>query len=393
MNVARLAMARARSAGRVFGILAPTGAGLAAASVSLPLNNGNARDVGGAVLGGLIEDALQVVGNDATVVATSMRGHMGRITILSDKDARLEDIERKQARLIDVAPSMLALMDIATSDHMRGINLLDPIGANSPTFDLPEVSSETRSDSAILVEAVESGELDQLPEQRRLKLVRFLRKRLEDEWLEARTQLDFRKGTAVASLLVRFEQTQANLWRLAFACHQSGDRAAASDATTRLLEAHPGSPPALLSAVLTSDSASSEELLAIVTSIDPADLKLPSVRSVWGRSAIKAGMVDEGLEVLEDLIAKGNPLLLDRVVAANALRTKGDQEKALAVLGPVGRSATAPLQWRLLRARLLLQNGNVDEAKRTCESILESFPQEARATEILERCDSSEGAS
>jgi tetratricopeptide (TPR) repeat protein len=253
-------------------------------------------------------------------------------------------------------------------------------------FTMPEHAGDPPSESRTLVEALEDGTLQALPKRRQKTLMRFLTRRLLEEWNEARDKLNFKNGARIASLMVRIEASQANVWRLAFACQQSGDSKGAAEASQRLLESFPGSSVALLSAALLSDSTNTEELRAIVDAIDPATIRLPSVRSTWGRTAIRAGRVEDGLAVLEKLIDKGTPLLMDRVVAASSMRSKGENARALSLLGPVGSGPTAPLNWRVLRARLLLETGHREEARALAQSILEAFPFESRAKQVLEKC-------
>jgi hypothetical protein len=385
LEAARAGLAKAKSTGRALQVLASDGVDFAAVGISIAVNDERAHAVGSVVLDILVESVLESMGPDTLIITTSLRGRIGQLALLLPQDGLAEVGDEKEVLLLDVAPTCLSLLGVDCPDHVAGRSLFESPMQSTQTISMPDEAEDHPSESRTLINAMEEGEFKKLPNQRKRTLVRFLKQRLLDKWNKARMKLDFKSAARTAELMVRFEASQINLWRRAFACQHSGDSDGASKAVQSLLELYPGSPVALLSAALMSESASTEELRTIVDAIDPSTLNLPSVRSTWGRTAIKAGRIDEGLDVLEKIIDTGSPLLMDRVVAASVMRSKGDDARALELLGPVGSGETSPLNWRILRARLLVANGRKEEACSIARSILAAFPLESRAKEILEK--------
>ena len=75
------------------------------------------------------------------------------------------------------------------------------------------------------------------------------------------------------------------------------------------------------------------------------------------------------------------------MIAARAARSLGENEKALTLLGDVGVAKRGPIIARLLRAQLLLANGQFEEARGIARDVMEMYPHDKRAQAILDRAD------
>lgn len=333
----------------------------------------------------VIEGVRESLGPEAVVFATSFGPKQGQCVVLdpaSNSDVIVED--QDSISMFDVAPTILDALGVEVPEECIGKNIRTSPSNSQPAFEMPE-EAQMNTEITRVLDLFETGGVSSLHVQRQAGLRAFLSDCLLRDWEDARAALRFKECARIAELMVSFEPNTTSLWRRAFACERSHNFEAMAEASNRLLEEFPGSPNALLSGLLGRDEVGLDEAQTIVNAIDPSSLDLSSLRSTWGRAAIRVGLQEQGLESLERVIADGKSLIADRMIAARAARSLGDPEKALKLLGGIGSAKGGLVIGRLLRAQLLLANGRSSDACRIAEEVMEQYPHDKRAQAIIDQ--------
>ena len=172
---------------------------------------------------------------------------------------------------------------------------------------------------------------------------------------------------------------------LSFAVKYDGDKT--EDHLGQLQPGCFGTPAALLSSLLGSNSIPLEHQRVIIDSVEPASLTAATMRSLWGRTAILTERVDDGIEVLTRLIQERRHFPIDRFVLASALHKRDDHQGALRVLGQLGSKPRADLEMRLLRASILYSLDQHDACRELTEATLAHYPHEKRAMALIRKLD------
>ncbi|MCH2143834.1 MAG: tetratricopeptide repeat protein [Phycisphaerales bacterium] len=325
---------------------------------------------------------LDVTGPDTTLLVVSSFRGSNRL-LLATRDTDDDGETTRQGTLLDITPTILGCLGITPPEDLAGSDQ-GVVGAGvTPRFDIAPDSDDQGMDLDHLIERLLVGDADGMTARRRDALLRFTLTTLHAKRIKAYRALDFGLVRKWTERLLRFTPSARNMWELAFACNRLGDHEGAAAASRELLDKHPGSSEAVLSAALLDQGRNNtSELKVIVESVDPTGLRSPSISGVWGRLAIRVGNMEEGMAALITLVERGVALPIDRFALVRACMQLGEHEKAAKYIGGLGSGRRGLLKWRILRARVLLKVGRKDEALQIAESILVSHPMEKNAVEI-----------
>ena len=381
----RFFMARAISTIAALEVLAEKGLDLAVISLGVPGTPEQSSALGTHLLDLALDRLPSILGPDLEFMIISSNRTVCRFTLAVNRS--LEIPENFRLRIQDSAPTILGLLGLERPQQMRGHNLLHPNESASSDlkFESPPVGSH--SDLDRLVEAFEAGELAALPEDQNQELQHFARRKLSQRVVFGIRHRDFKYVLENGELLVRLHPVQQTLWTVAYAANRVGDLGRSGEISRRLLEEFPGTPEAILSGLLSSDSIPIAHQRVIVDSIQPEDLTAATMRSLWGRTAIGTDRVDDGIEVLNSLIKEGRHFPIDRFILAMTLHARGDYQDAMRALARLGSMPGADIKMQLLRASILLGLGDHEASRTLLEMILVRFPHEKRAVSMLKKLD------
>ena len=382
---ARLAIANGLSALAAMELMIRGGVDLAVHALFFPWADSELRPVAHRLLDMSIRRILPSTGDDVTLLCVSGLIGSPRV-VIADRSMERPPVTTGSADLLDLTPTILARLGIDPPDGMTGGDLLSRSSTEGARFDLraPEQPEETDLDR--LVDLLCSNDGPAPGSRGRNVLHRYAVVMLHAKRVQAYRVRDFLLCRHWLERLVRLDSSAGNHWELAFACNRLGDVEGVTRSARHLLEHHPGTPEALLSAALEQrDRANSGQLEIILGSIEPGSFRSPSLAGFWARMSLQVGNRKAGVEVLVTLVRKGLALPVDRFALVSALMTDGEHEQAERYLGLVGSGSHGPLKWRILRARVLLRNGRLDEALDITNRILDSHPMERNAVEIQEQ--------
>ena len=384
-NPTRLFMTRSLGTLGALEVLAGDGLDLAVIGFSVPGSPEQSTKLGTHLLDLALERLPAILGSDLELLIVSSNRDACNITLAGSRPCRVP--ENFRVHVQDAAPTVLGMLGLEPPKLMRGHNLLLPTTSMSSEliFEVPEVTKS--SDLDRLVEAFEAGELAALPEERSKELQGFARRKLGLQVVFGFQQRDFNYALKSAELLVRLHPVEQTLWTAAYAANRVGDLDRAGELSRRLLEAFPGTPAALLSSLLGSNSIPLEHQRVIIDSVEPASLTAATMRSLWGRTAILTERVHDGIEVLTRLIQERRHFPIDRFVLASALHKRDDHQGALRVLGQLGSKPRADLEMRLLRASILYSLDQHDACRELTEATLAHYPHEKRAMALIRKLD------
>ena len=385
VNPTGLLMARSLSTLGALEVLAGDGLDLAVIGFSVPGSPEHATALGTHLLDLVLDRLPAILGSDLELLIVSSNRDACNITLAGSRPCKIP--ENFRIHVQDAAPTMLGMLGLEPPTLMRGHNMLLPTTSMSSEliFEVPQVTKNTDLDR--LVEAFEAGELAALPDELNKELQSFARRKLGLRVVIGFQQRDFNYALKNAELIVRLHPVEQTLWTAAYAANRIGDLDRAGELSRRLLEAFPGTPAALLSSLLGSNSIPLEHKRVIIDSIEPASLTGATMRSLWGRTAILTERVDDGIEVLTRLIQERRHFPIDRFVLASAFHNRGDHQDALRVLGQLGSKPRADIEMRLLRGSILFSLNQHDACRELTEATLIHYPHEKRAMAIIRKLD------
>ncbi len=324
-------------------------------------------------------------GADGVLLAAVVGTRSGRLWHTTGSSAPL-------AAAIDLAPTILQLAGLPVSADLPGDSLLGKVEETAKSWDvarwsLPEADAApgsrrpaagvlARKALAARAERRSAGEDDTPPAIEALLLRHF-----EAEWAIALMQPDWETGLAAASALVELHGREIDLWRVAFAAFQGDQPSAADAAAARLRAEHPDGLATRLLPLLSSGSPPS----GLVESIDLADLRVPTQRSIVGRAAARLELDEICRKALAPLVAHGLAIPADRIALANTLLKIGEGQRALAALGGFGAGAESAARLRILRAKCLAAAGHRDRAIALLERFLVQAPFDGEARSLRDR--------
>lgn len=338
-----------------------------------------------ATLAAILAELHQAVGEDGVLLAAAIGERTGRLWHSGIATA-------PSAAAIDLAPTILHLAGLPVSADLPGESLLGKREDTAKSWDIarwsaadPDESGPPRRPAAGALarqalaarprreqdaEAGEPSPIDSL-----------LMRHFEAEWAIALAQPDWPAALSAAEALVELHGREIDLWRVAFAAFQ-GDRASALEAAaSRLRAEHAGGLAARLLPLLSSAAPPRE----LVESIDLAELRMPTQRSIVGRAAARLGLDEIGRKALAPLVMQDVAIPADRIALANILLRVGEGARAVAALGGIGLGAESPGRLRMLRARCLAAAGLRDRAIALLERHLLQSPFDGEARTLRER--------
>lgn len=366
-------------------VVAAEGLDLAIISIGVQAPLQFQNQLGTHVLDIVLDRLPSILGPDLELMIISDARGSGMLTLAGNRSFEIAPNIRVLAQ--DFTPTMLGMIGLEPSAHMAGRNVLlseDP-ASSDPTF--VQYFPHTNSNLQRLVEAFEGDELADLPVDQLKELQQYGIQNLQLKVVLGFQKRDFKYALSNAELLVRLSPDQETLWAIAYSSNRVGDFERAGEISRRLLEEFPGTPAALLSSLLSSSSISIEHQLNIINSIEPSALTSATMRSLWGRTAIVTGRIDDGIAVLTRLVDERRHFPADRIMLASIFHKQGKDESALRALGNIGRKPKADLNIRLLRANILFDLGRFQACRALVETTLVHFPLESRARVLLERLD------
>ena len=359
---------------------------LAVLSLRLPLNARTPSVLRRRLLDFVLAEIRGMMGAETTVVMVGKRAQHLALRIDTPATGAPEvSLDGAVCAATDIAPTLLALLDVPAPSHMIGRNLLDPGSRPEQRFELTASAPEQRSDIEHLVDCLEGSEGEALSEKRRTHLLRYGITHLRRMHRSSLLRIDFKSALKQAQLLVRLTSNPMSLWHVAFAASRSGGNELALETIRTLLAEHEGTPQAVLSVFLTSTSPSGDESRMILDSIDPNDLVEPTMLVVWARVATTHGRVDEGVEILSRMHERGRIFPMERALLTSALLGRGEVERALTALGPLGQAPNAPLNAKILRAKVFLAAGRNEDARMQANQIIAQAPHHPEAQKILDQ--------
>jgi hypothetical protein len=288
------------------------------------------------------------------------------------------------ATAIDLAPTILQLAGVPVSADLPGESLLGKIEETAKSWDvarwaLPEPESPSaarRPPAASLARQALAGRERREGPVEPASLEGLLLRHFESEWALALSQPDWQVAHAAAQSLIDLRGSEIDLWRSAFSAFQGDLRHSGEAAAARLRELHPESLSTRLLGLLSADAPSTPFL----QSLDLAEVRIPTQRSIIGRAAAQAGLDELCRKSLAPIVAAGLAIPADRIALARTLLRLGDGKRALAALGGIGLGAESPGRLRILRAECLAKAGLRDRAIQLLERhvALTPFDGEAR---------------
>jgi hypothetical protein len=337
------------------------------------------------VLLAVLRRLARAAGEDGVLLAAAIGRRHGRLWHTAKVSAR-------NATAIDLVPTILQLAGLPVSADLAGESLLGKIDDSAKSWDaarwsLPETDSAegirrpaagalARSALAAFVAREEPVEGESRP-----PVAILLSQHFEVEWAIALMQPDWKAALSAATALVELHGREIDLWRVAFAAYQGDEDSAGKDAAARLRAEHPDSLSARLLPLLCSGMPPIE----LVESIDLADLRPPTQRSIVGRAAARLGLDEICRKALAPLVAHGLAIPADRIALTNTLLTLGEGQRALAALGGFGAGAESAGRLRILRARCLAAAGHRDRAIALLERYLVQAPFDGEARTLRDR--------
>lgn len=290
---------------------------------------------------------------------------------------------------IDVAPTVLDLLGEEMSSFIRGRSALkaaspiDSAVGGSATWEIDDVPIVSK-DMQRLVEGIRGS--DDHP----------MRVKVATAYLQSRFWSSMSDGfvdqaLAAAREMARIAPSDLHLFWLALSSAMGRDVEQRDGAVASLRSGYPDSNATRMIPLLPGMGTDEETVRAVLDDVDPSSGLSPILRGLWGRTAVRRGLLDRGIETLQTLFKAGYAIRADRVVLGDAYsrrNAEGDPKRVLqctATIAGVSRPVHGDVNPRvlLLRSLALSRIGMKDEAISMLERCLEDFPMEPRVTAML----------
>ena len=311
---------------------------------------------------------------------------------------RANDFRAESMQEIDVAPTILDLLGEELTGFIKGASTLnaDQSGtyetSSATSWEVEDVSA-VPADMDTLVDSVIDGDANPI---RRRVATTYLRSIF---WYSL-SHGYFKVAAKSAEEIVRIIGDDVHLFWLALVSSLMRNDERRDEAVRRLRDEFPDSDFTKIVPALPGMETRSEVLTSVLNALTPKTL-VPVARGLWGRAAIKAGMTEPGIEVLESLYRSGFALRIDCIALADfyvGRNADGDMKRAIQVLATLpnawvagdGRVDVAVLQ---LRAIVFSRIGRTDEAIRNLERFLASYPMERKVSDLLNQLRSADPGS
>lgn len=315
-----------------------------------------------AMLSAALAHLADAAGEDGVLLAAAIGDRSGRLWHSGVATA-------PGAAAIDLAPTILQLAGLPVSADLPGESLLGRREETAKSWDIarwsvPDLDGPTaprRPRAGTLARQALAARVDRTPPSTpdgSATIDAVLSRHFESEWALALAQPDWEAALAAAHALVELHGREIDLWRVAFAAFQGDAPAAGEAAAARLRGEHADSLSARLLPLLSSGAPPRE----FVESIDLAELRVPTQRSIVGRAAARLGLDEICRKALAPLVVHGFAIPADRIALASTLLRVGDGARAVAALGGIGLGAESPGRLRILRAQCLAAAGLRDRA-------------------------------
>jgi hypothetical protein len=338
---------------------------------------------GRSMLFAAIRMLADAAGEDGVLLAAALGTRSGRLWHTTRSTAPL-------AAAIDLAPTILQLAGLPVSADLAGDSLLGKVEETAKSWDIarwslpdadpaagsPRPAAGTLARKAL---AAWAGRKTRPEGEPPAAIEGLLSRHFEAEWAIALSQPDWTAALAAANALVELQGREIDLWRVAFAAFQGDRSEAGEEAAAKLRAEHPEALSTRLLPLLSTGQPPTE----LVESIDLAELRVPTQRSIVGRAAAKLGLDDRCRAALGPLIAQGLAIPADRIALASTLLQLGEGSRAVAALGGIGLGAESPGRLRMLRARCLAAAGMRDRAIALLERHVALSPFESEAKTLL----------
>ena len=302
---------------------------------------------------------------------------------------RSDEVQAESVLEIDVAPTVLDLLGEEMSSFIRGRSALASRSSNESAAsgtttwaldDVPIVSNDMQR----LVEEI--GGSDDHPMR-----VRVATTYLQSKFWSSISDGLMDEALAAAREVARIAPSDIHAFWLALSSAMVQDVEQRDHAVASLRSEYPGSTATRMIPLLPGMGTDDETLRALLDDVDPSRDLSPILRGLWGRAAIRLGMLDRGIETLQALFKAGYAIRVDRVVLGEAYgkrNAEGDPKlvlQSLSTLPGVSRTrgGEANPKILLLRCLALSRTGKTGEAISMLEEFLENHPLESRATAML----------
>ncbi len=315
--------------------------------------------------------------------------HGPRYGYLLVSGPRSGEVKAESVVEMDVAPTVLDLLGEEMSSFIRGRSALVSPSSNESAMsgattweidDVPVVSKDMQR----LVDEIDGS--DDHP----------LRVKVATTYLQSRFWSSISDGLMEDALvaareMARIAPSGIHLFWLAFTSATVQDVEQRNKAIASLRSEYPDAIATRLIPLLPGMETDEETLRAVLDDVDPSSDLSPILRGLWGRAAIRLGMLDRGIETLQALFKAGYAIRIDRVMLAEGYgkrNAEGDPKlvlQSLSTLPGVSRTRAGEFNPRilLLRSLALSRIGKTDEAVAKLEQFLENHPLEPRATRML----------
>lgn len=327
----------------------------------------------------------EAAGENGVLLAAAIGTRSGRLWHTTTSTAPM-------AAAIDLAPTILQLAGLPVSADLSGDSLLGKVEETEKSWDvarwsLPEADASPgsrRPATGVLARKALAARAERSAAGADVgpsPIDALLSRHFEAEWGISLAQPDWEAALAAAESLVELHGREIDLWRVAFSAHQGGQQAPGDSASARLRAEHPDGLATRLLPLLSSGSPPRD----LIESIDLAELRVPTQRSIVGRAAARLELDEICRKALAPLVAHGLAIPADRIALANTLLKVGEGGRALAALGGIGIGAESAGRLRMLRARCLAAAGRRDRAMALLERYLVQAPFDGEARSLRDR--------
>jgi len=184
-------------------------------------------------------------------------------------------------------------------------------------------------------------------------------------------------------LLFKLRTDPRDYWAHVLALHQQEEFEQLPGAIELLRNEFPDTAIAKIAESLLLIETSPESAKLLLEEIDPTQMTIPTAFGTFGRLAIRAELVENGMRAIKTAIVHAFELPADRAALAQVYFSREEYETAFGAIGKVG-STGGHLSWRLLRLRILVALDRTEDARQLATSILQQHPANPDAMQVLE---------